>query len=129
MAACQIRSRDRAFTNEAKLRASIKEDITSIKYFFSPGRSNASNKKEKKQDIVKSFGKTEKDSGNTEVQIALLTEHINSLTEHAKAHKQDNHSRQGLLKMVGERRSLLEFLKRKDIEKYRALIVKLKIRK
>jgi small subunit ribosomal protein S15 len=85
--------------------------------------------KEKKLDLIKTFGKNEKDSGNTEVQIALLTEHINMLTEHAKAHKQDNHSRQGLLKMVGERRSLLKFLKRKDIAKYRTLIEKLKIRK
>jgi len=85
--------------------------------------------KEKKQELVQKFGKNEKDSGNTEVQIALLTEHINALTEHAKVHKQDNHSRHGLLKMVGERRSLLEFLKRKDIAKYRTLIEKLKIRK
>jgi small subunit ribosomal protein S15 len=85
--------------------------------------------KEKKQEIVTTYGKSEKDSGNTEVQIALLTERINMLTEHSKIHKQDNHSRHGLLILVGERRTLLEFLKRKDIEKYRALIEKLKIRK
>ncbi len=85
--------------------------------------------KEKKQELIKKFGKNEKDSGNTEVQIALLTEEINALTEHVKAHKQDNHSRHGLLTMVGERRSLLKFLKRKDIEKYRTLIEKLNIRK
>ena len=85
--------------------------------------------KEKTQEIVRKYGKTEKDTGNTEVQIALLTEQINMLTEHSKVHKQDNHSRHGLLVKVGERRTLLEFLKRKDIEKYRALIEKLNIRK
>ena len=85
--------------------------------------------KEKNQEIVKKFGKNEKDSGNTEVQVALLTERINMITEHSKVHKQDNHSRYGLLKMVGERRTLLEFLKRKDIAKYRLLIEKLNIRK
>jgi small subunit ribosomal protein S15 len=85
--------------------------------------------KEKTQEIVSKFGKNDKDSGNTEVQIALLTERINTITEHAKIHKQDNHSRHGLLTLVGERRTLLEYLKRKDIEKYRALIEKLKIRK
>jgi small subunit ribosomal protein S15 len=85
--------------------------------------------KEKTQELITKYGKNEKDSGNTEVQIALLNEEINALTEHVKIHKQDNHSRHGLLTMVGERRTLLEFLKRKDIEKYRALIEKLKIRK
>lgn len=85
--------------------------------------------KEKNQEIIKKFGKTEKDSGNAEVQIALLTERINMITEHSKVHKQDNHSRFGLLKLVGKRKSLLEFLKREDITKYRALIEKLKIRK
>jgi small subunit ribosomal protein S15 len=85
--------------------------------------------KEKTQECVVTFGKNEKDTGNTEVQVALLTEKINALTEHAKKHLQDHHSRLGLLKMVGERKTLLEFLKRKDIEKYRKLIEKLKIRK
>ena len=85
--------------------------------------------KEKTKECVVKFGKSENDSGNTEVQIALLTEKINALTEHAKIHAQDHHSRQGLLRMVGERKSLLEYLKRKDIGKYRALIEKLKIRK
>ena len=85
--------------------------------------------KEKTQECVSKFGKNEKDTGNAEVQIALLTEKINSLTEHVKKHTQDNHSRQGLLKMVGERKSLLEYLKQKDIQKYRTLIEKLKIRK
>ncbi len=85
--------------------------------------------KEKTHELIGKFGKNEKDTGNTEVQIALLTEKINAITEHMKVHAQDNHSRQGLLKMVGERKSLLEYLKRKDIEKYRVLIEKLKIRK
>ena len=85
--------------------------------------------KEKTRESIAKFGKNGNDSGNTEVQIALLTERINLLTEHAKKHAQDHHSRQGLLKMVGERKSLLEYLKKKDIEKYRALIEKLKIRK
>jgi small subunit ribosomal protein S15 len=85
--------------------------------------------KEKTQEIITKFGKNEKDSGNTEVQIALLTEQINALTEHAKVHKQDNHSRHGLLTKVGERKTLLEYLKRQDIAKYRTLIEKLKIRK
>jgi small subunit ribosomal protein S15 len=85
--------------------------------------------KEKTQELVTKFGKNEKDTGNTEVQIAILTEQINALTEHAKIHKQDNHSRHGLLVKVGERRSLLNYLMRKDIEKYRVLIEKLKIRK
>jgi small subunit ribosomal protein S15 len=85
--------------------------------------------KEKTQECIAKFGKNEKDSGNTEVQIALLTEKINLLTEHTKKQIQDIHSRQGLLKMVGERKSLLEYLKRSHIEKYRTLIDKLKIRK
>jgi small subunit ribosomal protein S15 len=85
--------------------------------------------KEKTQECIVKFGKNDKDSGNTEVQIALLTEKINALTEHAKKHLQDNHSRHGLLAMVGERKTLLEYLKRVDIAKYRTLIDKLKIRK
>jgi small subunit ribosomal protein S15 len=85
--------------------------------------------KEKTKECVEKFGKNGKDTGNPEVQIAILTEKINALTGHAKAHVQDHHSRQGLLKMVSERKSLLEYLKRKDITKYRTLIEKLKIRK
>ena len=85
--------------------------------------------KEKTQELVSKYGKNDLDTGNTEVQIALLTERINTITEHAKLNKQDNHSRHGLLVLVGERRTLLEYLKRKDIEKYRTLIEKLKIRK
>ena len=70
-----------------------------------------------------------RDSGSPEVQIAILTERINQLTEHLKVHAQDNHSRRGLYKMIGKRRSLLDYLMKKDIERYRAIIAKLGIRK
>ena len=85
--------------------------------------------KEKKAELVKKFGKNEKDSGATEVQIAILTEEINELTEHLKVHIHDYHSKRGLLKKVGKRRSLLDYLKEKDIVKYRELINELNIRK
>lgn len=71
----------------------------------------------------------EQDTGSPEVQVAILTRRINDLTEHLKIHKKDNHSRRGLLKMVGQRRSLLDYLAKKDIERYRALIAKLGLRK
>jgi small subunit ribosomal protein S15 len=83
----------------------------------------------KKHELAKTYGKDEKDTGTTEVQVALLTERINYLTEHLKAFTKDNHSRHGLLKMVGKRRSLLEYLQVQDIGRYRALIKKLNIRK
>jgi small subunit ribosomal protein S15 len=82
-----------------------------------------------KQDLVKKFGKNEKDTGSTEVQVAILTDRINHLTEHLKVHKKDHHSRLGLLKMVGKRRRLLNYLKSKDLEGYRTLIKELGIRK
>ncbi|MBN2189214.1 MAG: 30S ribosomal protein S15 [Chitinispirillaceae bacterium] len=85
--------------------------------------------KEKKGAVVREYGKNEKDSGSTEVQIALLTERINHVTGHLSGYPADHHSRYGLLKMVGKRRSLLEYLGRLDIEKYRSLIKKLNIRK
>ena len=85
--------------------------------------------KERKKKIIKEYGKDENDSGNTEVQIALLTERINDLTQHLKTHKKDNHTRYGLLKLVGERRALLDYLKKEDIEEYRSLIGKLGLRK
>ena len=85
--------------------------------------------KEKKQAIIAEYGKFEGDTGSTEVQVAILTARINELTEHLKANHKDHHSRRGLLKMVGKRRSLLDYLKAKDIEGYRALIKKLGIRK
>ena len=85
--------------------------------------------KEKNATIIKEFGANEQDSGNTSVQIALLTERINFLTLHVKDNGKDHHSRQGLLKLVGQRKSLLDFLKKKDVATYRILIKKLNIRK
>ena len=82
-----------------------------------------------KAEIIKEFGKSEVDTGSTEVQIALLTEKINHLTEHLRTHKKDFHSRLGLLKMVGQRKRLLTYLTKKDLEGYRVLIAKLGIRK
>ena len=81
-----------------------------------------------KAEIIKEFGKSEADTGSTEVQIALLTEKINHLTEHLRVHKKDFHSRLGLLKMVGQRKRFA-YLTKKDLEGYRALIAKLGIRK
>jgi len=85
--------------------------------------------KEKKQDIIKNFGRTPEDTGSPEVQIALLSERINELTEHLKSNKKDHHSRRGLLKMVGQRRGLLEYLKKTNIDGYRTLIERLGLRK
>ena len=84
---------------------------------------------ERKQEIINEFGKNANDSGSVEVQIALLTARIQELNDHLKVHAKDHHSRRGLLKMVGQRRRLLAYLKNKDIEKYRALIEKLGLRK
>lgn len=85
--------------------------------------------KERKQEIINNFKREENDTGSSEVQIALLTERINELTEHLKVHKKDNHSRRGLLQMVGKRRNLLNYLAKKDLAKYRELTEKLNIRK
>ena len=85
--------------------------------------------KEKKAEIIKTYGRTPEDTGSPEVQIAILTERIRELTEHLKVNKKDHHSRRGLLKMVGQRRGLLDYLKKTDLEGYRALIEKLGIRK
>ena len=85
--------------------------------------------KEKKQAIIKEYARTEGDTGSPEVQIAILTARINDLTDHFKANPKDHHSRRGLLKMVGQRRGLLEYLKKNDIEGYRELIARLGIRK
>ena len=84
---------------------------------------------ERKQEIINTYKRDEKDTGSSEVQIALLTERINELTEHLKIHKKDNHSRRGLLKMVGKRRSLLNYLSRKDVQRYRDIVEKLGLRK
>ena len=85
--------------------------------------------KARKLVIIKEFGRGEGDTGSPEVQIALLTERITHLTEHFKVHKKDHHSRRGLLMMVGQRRGLLNYLKEQDIERYRAIVKKLGLRK
>ena len=85
--------------------------------------------KEKKTEIIEQNRTHATDTGSPEVQVAILTERINQLTEHLKVHKHDNHSRRGLLMMVGKRRRLLDYLASKDIERYRTLIAKLGIRK
>jgi len=82
-----------------------------------------------KQEIIKQYARHEGDTGSPEVQVALLTERINHLNEHLKLNKKDHHSRRGLLLMVGQRRGLLDYLKRTDIESYRSLITQLNLRK
>ena len=84
---------------------------------------------EKKEELFSQYGKSNKDTGSAESQIALFSYRINHLTEHLKEHKKDHHSRRGLLKMVGKRRNLLNYLQKIDIERYRALIARLGIRK
>ena len=84
---------------------------------------------EKKQEIIKDNAQAKGDTGSPEVQVAILTERIRNLTEHFKGHHKDNHSRRGLLIMVNKRRSLLAYLKKKDVERYNALIAKLGLRK
>ena len=85
--------------------------------------------KESKAEIIAKYKRDEKDTGSPEVQIALLTERINELTEHLKVHVKDNHSRRGLLKMVGKRRNLLNYLAKKDVNRYREIVAKLGLRK
>ena len=82
-----------------------------------------------KTEIIKEFGRFEGDTGSPEVQVAILTSRIQYLTEHLKEHKKDHHSRRGLLKLVGQRRNMLDYLRRKDIERYRSLIERLGLRK
>ena len=84
---------------------------------------------ERKTEVIKDNARQEGDTGSPEVQVAILTDRINTLTEHFKAHHKDNHSRRGLLMMVNKRRSLLDYLKRKDVDRYNALIQKLGLRK
>jgi small subunit ribosomal protein S15 len=84
---------------------------------------------ERKQDLIKDNARGSGDTGSPEVQVAILTERINNLTEHFKTHAKDNHSRRGLLMLVNKRRSLLDYLKGKDAERYNALIAKLNLRK
>ena len=85
--------------------------------------------RERKQELISIHKREENDTGSPEVQIALLTERISELTEHLKSHKNDNHSRRGLLKMIGKRRSLLNYLAEKDINRYREIVKKLNLRK
>ena len=85
--------------------------------------------KSEKTEIIKKYARHEGDTGSPEVQIAVLTKRINDLTEHVKVHQKDHHSRRGLLKMVGKRRNLLNYLQKKDIERYRAIVAKLGLRK
>jgi len=85
--------------------------------------------KEKKTEIIKKYQLDEKDTGSVEVQVALLTERINDLNEHLKVHKHDYHSNRGLLKMVGQRKSLLSYLAKTDVQRYRELVKKLGLRK
>lgn len=82
-----------------------------------------------KKEIIAKFGKTPDDTGSPEVQVALLTARINHLTDHLRTHKKDHHSRRGLLKMVGQRKGLLNYIKNKDVVKYRELIAELGLRK
>ncbi|MBR2289059.1 MAG: 30S ribosomal protein S15 [Clostridia bacterium] len=85
--------------------------------------------KERKTEIINEFKRDEKDTGSPEVQVALLTERIKELTEHLKVHPKDNHSRRGMLKMVGKRRNLLNYLAKKDLNRHRELVQKLGLRK
>ena len=84
--------------------------------------------KERVAELMKEYGKDEKDSGSAEVQVAILTERIRNLTEHLKVHTKDNHTRRGLMMLIGKRRGLLKYIKNRDIEEYRALIKRLGIR-
>ena len=85
--------------------------------------------KERKQEIINTHKREENDTGSPEVQITLLTERITELTEHLKVHQKDNHSRRGLLKMIGKRRNLLNYLAEKDVNRYREIVKKLSLRK
>jgi small subunit ribosomal protein S15 len=84
---------------------------------------------ERKRELVSRFGRGESDTGTTEVQVALLTDRINDLTEHLRSHSKDHHSRRGLLKMVGRRRRLLRYLQRSNVERYRELVRELGLRR
>ena len=83
---------------------------------------------ERTAELIAEYGKDANDSGNVEVQVAILTERIRNLTEHLKVHKKDNHTRRGLMKLIGKRRGLLKYIKKRDIEQYRSLVKRLGIR-
>ena len=93
------------------------------------GSVNVALTKEEKANIIKEFARNEKDTGSCEVQIAILTKEINDLTEHLKVHIHDHHSRRGLLKKVGQRRNMLQYLAKNDVQSYREVIKKLGLRK
>jgi small subunit ribosomal protein S15 len=84
---------------------------------------------EKKQELISKYGRSEGDTGSTEVQVALLTERINELTEHLRSHRKDHHSRRGLLMLVGKRRRLLQYLERSDLDRYRQVVSDLGLRR
>jgi small subunit ribosomal protein S15 len=84
---------------------------------------------ERKQELIEKFGRSDGDTGSTEVQVALLTERINELTEHLRSHRKDHHSRRGLLMLVGKRRRLLQYLERSDLERYRQVVADLGLRR
>ncbi|MBP3866447.1 MAG: 30S ribosomal protein S15 [Eggerthellaceae bacterium] len=84
--------------------------------------------KERTAELIAEYGNGANDSGNVEVQVAILTERIRNLTEHLKVHKKDNHTRRGLMKLIGKRRGLLKYIKKRDIEEYRSLVKRLGIR-
>ena len=84
--------------------------------------------KERTAELIAEYGKDANDSGNVEVQVAILTERIRNLTEHLKVHQKDNHTRRGLMKLIGKRRGLLKYIKKRDIEQYRSLVKRLGIR-
>ena len=100
-----------------------------LEYIIFTKRSRLMLLKDEKAAIIEANKINEKDTGSPEVQIAILTKRINDLTEHLKTHKKDHHSRRGLLKMVGHRRNLLAYVKKNDIERYRAIVAKLGLRK
>jgi small subunit ribosomal protein S15 len=85
--------------------------------------------KDRKTELIGKYGRADGDTGSAEVQVALLTERINELTEHLRAHRKDHHSRRGLLKMVGKRRRLLQYLESSDLERYRSLVAELGLRR
>ena len=109
--------------------AAFHRPFTQRSAYFMKGGTTTMMLKDQKTSIIENNRTHATDTGSPEVQVAILTERINQLTEHLKVHKQDNHSRRGLYKMIGKRRSLLEYLQKKDIERYRALIAKLGLRK
>ncbi len=109
--------------------ASSGRDPTGWRYFFEKEDPKMSLTKEKKSELIGKYGRADGDTGSAEVQVALLTERINDLTEHLRSHAKDHHSRRGLLMLVGKRRRMLRYLERTDLERYRALVADLGLRR